>query len=150
MANKHEVSIPVGMLSVVGMRGCEDVCSNVDAYLSEWRAARHGKLTADADFNGYIRDSYLLKTKCPRFGSGEGKGVVIEDNVFETFDAPIVYAKSIDGLVFRNNKIIQNNDFKPFHWNRHRFLLEKVTNVTIEENEFEGGFDKEKDVMYRY
>ena len=76
--------------------------------------------------------------------------MVIEDNVFETFDAPIVYAKSIDGLVFRNNKVVQNNDFKPFHWNRYRFLLDKVANVTIENNEFSNGFDAEKDVMYRY
>ena len=39
---------------------------------------------------------------------------------------------------------------KPFHWNKYRFLLEKTTNVTIENNDFDGGFDKEKDVMYRY
>ena len=91
-----------------------------------------------------------LEAQTKYFHGGEGKGVVIEDNVFETFDAPIVYAKSIDGLAFRNNKVVQNNDFKPFHWNRHRFLLDKVTNVTIENNEFSNGFDAEKDVMYRY
>lgn len=91
-----------------------------------------------------------LEAQTKYFHGGEGKGVVIEDNVFETFDAPIVYAKSIDGLVFRNNKIVQNNDFKPFHWNRYRFLLDKVANVTIENNEFSNGFDAEKDVMYRY
>ena len=91
-----------------------------------------------------------LASQTKYFHGGDGNGVVIEDNVFETFDAPIVYAKSLDGLVFRNNKIIQNNDFKPFHWNRYRFLLDKVTNVTIENNEFDGGFDMEKDVMSRY
>ena len=91
-----------------------------------------------------------LASQTKYFHGGDGKGVVIENNVFETFDAPIVYAKSLDGLVFRGNKIIQNNDFKPFHWNRYRFLLDKVTNVTIEENEFSNGFDAEKDVMYRY
>ena len=91
-----------------------------------------------------------LEAQTKYFHGGEGKGVVIEDNVFETFDAPIVYAKSIDGLVFRNNKVVQNNDFKPFHWNRYRFLLDKVVNVTIENNEFSNGFDAEKDVMYRY
>lgn len=84
------------------------------------------------------------------FHGGNGKGVVIENNIFETFDAPIVYAKSIDGLLFRNNKIVQNDDFVPFHWNRHRFLFDKVTNVTIENNDFSTGFDMEKDVMYRY
>lgn len=79
MANQtHEISIPVGMLSVVGMKGCENISSKVDAYLTEWRSARHGELTADADFNGYIRDTYLLKTKCPRFGSGEAKGTLLE------------------------------------------------------------------------
>ena len=78
MATTHEISIPVGMLSVVGMKGCEDMAAKVDAYLTEWRSARHGELTADADFNGYIRDSYLLKTKCPRFGSGEAKGTLLE------------------------------------------------------------------------
>ena len=82
-------------------------------------------------------------------GKGE-KGVVIENNVFETFDAPIVYAKSLDGLVFRNNKVIQNNDYVPFHWNKHRFLFDRVKNVKIKNNEFDGGFDAEKDVKYRY
>lgn len=84
------------------------------------------------------------------FHGGNGKGVVIENNVFETFDAPIVYAKSLDGLVFRGNKIIQNNDYEPFHWNRHRFLFDRVINVTIEDNEFSDGFNENEEVMYRY
>ncbi len=91
-----------------------------------------------------------LASQIKYFHGGDGKGVVIEDNTFETFDAPIVYAKSLDGLVFRGNKVVQNNDFAPFHWNKHRFLLEKVVNVTIEDNEFSNGFDESKDVMYRY
>ena len=44
-------------------------------------------------------------------------GIVIEDNEFETFDMPILYAKSVDGLVFRNNVIRQNHDYPAFHWN---------------------------------
>lgn len=84
------------------------------------------------------------------FHGGNGTGVVIEDNVFETFDAPIVYAKSLDGLLFRGNKIIQNNDYEPFHWNRHRFLLDRVVNVTIEGNDFSTGFDAAEDIKHRY
>lgn len=90
-----------------------------------------------------------LKAQTKYFHGGEGKGVVIEDNVFETFDNPLVYAKSLDGLVFRGNKIIRNNDFEPYHWNTHRFLFDKVTNVVIEDNEWDGEFSLEKDVHYR-
>lgn len=66
------------------------------------------------------------------FHGGNGKGIVIEENVFETFDAPIVYAKSVDGLIFRNNEIIRNEDYLPFHWNQEPFLLERVINVDIQ------------------
>lgn len=64
-------------------------------------------------------------------------GIVIEDNVFETFDNPIVYAKSVDGLVFRNNTIKHNDDYPAFHWNKEKFLLERVINEVIEDNTFE-------------
>lgn len=91
-----------------------------------------------------------LKEQTQYFHGGNGKGVIIEDNIFETFDAPIVYAKSLDGFEFRNNKIITNDDFKPFHWNRHRFLFDKVKNVVIENNDFQGGFDEASDIKYRF
>lgn len=91
-----------------------------------------------------------LQAQTKYFHGGDGTGVVIEDNVFETFDVPIVYAKSLDGFVFRNNKIVQNNDYVPFHWNKHRFLFDRVVNVTIENNDFSTGFDATKDIMYRY
>ncbi|MBO5698564.1 MAG: alpha-1,3-galactosidase B [Bacteroidaceae bacterium] len=90
-----------------------------------------------------------LKEQQKYFHGGKGhKGVVITNNVFETFDAPIVYAKSIDGLTFKNNKVIQNNDFKPFHWNKYRFLLERAINVKIKNNLFSNGFDEQKDIKY--
>ncbi len=54
-----------GDLSIIGMRGCESFASEVDAYLQDWR--RH-------DNDG----TYLVSAECPRFGSGEGKGVVHE------------------------------------------------------------------------
>lgn len=72
-----------------------------------------------------------LKGQQQYFHGGPEGGIVIEDNEFETFDAPILYAKSVDGLVFRNNTIKLNTEYKPFHPNRNRFWLERVTNVTI-------------------
>ena len=54
-----------GDLSVIGMRGSEQFVMQVDNYLKEWR--RHGG-----------EDSFLVKMECPRFGTGEGKGLLHE------------------------------------------------------------------------
>ena len=91
-----------------------------------------------------------LKDQKKYFHGGAEGGVVVENNVFETFDAPIVYAKSLDGFTFRNNKIIQNKDYKPFHWNKHRFFFERVINTKIENNTFENcDFDAKRDILNR-
>ncbi|MEG2099782.1 MAG: right-handed parallel beta-helix repeat-containing protein [Mucinivorans sp.] len=88
-----------------------------------------------------------LKNQQKYFHGGQGfPGVIIENNIFETFDTPILYAKSIDGLVFRNNKIIQNRDYPAFHWNHNRFLLERTKNVVIEGNDFVWDKDQNKDI----
>lgn len=59
--------------------------------------------------------------------------VTIENNLFDTFDAPVLYAKSVNRLIFRNNTVRKNNSYPPFHWNRHRFLFERVNSAMIEE-----------------
>ncbi len=74
----HEIAIPVGMLSLIGMKGCEEITSKVDHYLVNWRSQRHGELMDDADFIGYCRDTYQLRAECPRFGTGEAKGTLNE------------------------------------------------------------------------
>lgn len=74
-----------------------------------------------------------LQAQQAYFHGGPEGGIVIEDNEFNTFDAPILYAKSVDGLIFRNNIIKTNTDYKPFHPNSNRFWLERVTNVFIQE-----------------
>ena len=72
---------------------------------------------------------------------------MIEENEFETFDQPILYAKSVDGMTFQRNAIVQNQDYPAFHWNNHRFLLERVINEKIVDNHFDQGFDPEKDII---
>lgn len=67
------------------------------------------------------------------FHGGEKESIVIEDNEFDSFDMPVLYAKSVNGLVFRNNVIKRNLDYAPFHPNQNRFKLERVTNVSISE-----------------
>lgn len=67
------------------------------------------------------------------FHGGKPGAIQIVDNEFDTFDAPILYAKSVDGLVFRQNIIRTNTDYPPFHWNHNRFLLERVNRIEISE-----------------
>lgn len=67
------------------------------------------------------------------FHGGKPQAIKIVNNEFYTFDAPILYAKSVDGLLFKDNVIKTNQDYKPFHWNRNRFLFERVNRVEISE-----------------
>ncbi len=64
MGNKY-----YGDLSIIGMKGCENILSKVDGYLHEWRSC---------DEEAYKPETYLVKAECPRFGSGEGKAVIYE------------------------------------------------------------------------
>ena len=73
-------------------------------------------------------------------------GIVIENNVFETFDAPVLYAKSVNGLVFRNNTIRHTTEYPAFHWNRHPIFLQRVTGFQQEGNTFDNGFDEKRDI----
>ena len=65
-------------------------------------------------------------------------GITIEDNEFVTFDSPLLYAKSVDGLLFKGNRVRHTTDFKPFHKNRFNFRFHRARNVIIEENDFGG------------
>lgn len=71
-------SIPVGSLGIIAMRGCEDIVSKVDSFLVDWRTERENEHKNSLAFAGYMRDSYILKSKVSRFGSGEGKGEILE------------------------------------------------------------------------
>lgn len=66
------------------------------------------------------------------FHGGPGTaGIVIEDNDFETFDNPLLYAKSAYGLVFRKNRVTRNTDYPAFHPNRFAIKLERAAAVEI-------------------
>ena len=71
-------SIPVGSLRIIPMSSCDALGKRVDAYLVKWRTERENEHKTSIAFAGYQRDSYILNTKVPRFGSGEGKGEILE------------------------------------------------------------------------
>ena len=56
----------------------------------------------------------------------------IVGNRFDVFDAPVVFARSVEQLLFRDNVIHTNTEYPPYHENRSRFRLEKVGKADIE------------------
>ena len=66
------------------------------------------------------------------FHGGKKNAIRIVNNEFESFDHPFLYAKSIDGLLWKGNTIHHNEDYAPYHWNNSSVLLERATNVNID------------------
>ena len=71
-------TIPVGSLGLIPAEGCKALGEKIDKYLVKWRTTRENEHKNSLAFKGYMRDSYLLKAKVPRFGSGEAKGEILE------------------------------------------------------------------------
>lgn len=71
-------TIPVGKLGVVALKSCKSLGEKINSYLVSWRYNRDNEHTSTIAFSGYQRDSYLIDSECPRFGTGEGKGVIKE------------------------------------------------------------------------
>ena len=71
-------NIPVGALGLITLPGCEEMGAKVNDYLVKWRKESAHQYKDDIAFNGYEKNSYIIETKIPRFGSGEAKGIIGE------------------------------------------------------------------------
>lgn len=71
-------NIPVGALGLIPVAGCEELGSKVNDYLVKWRKESAIEHKDDVAFSGYEKDTYIINTKVPRFGSGEAKGIINE------------------------------------------------------------------------
>lgn len=66
------------------------------------------------------------------FHGGKADAISITDNYFENFGHPLLYAKSVDGLLFKDNQIKSNQDFKPFIPCDTQVRLERVTHASVQ------------------
>ena len=67
-------SIPVGDLGIIPLQSCSELGKMVNEYIVDWRKEREDVLHQDDK----IKDSYIVNTKCSRFGSGEAKGTILD------------------------------------------------------------------------
>ena len=73
---RHTATIPYGTLGIIPLKSCSAMGEKVDEYLVNWREQRDHENQSNLAFSGYKRDSYVVSASTPRFGSGEGKGVL--------------------------------------------------------------------------
>lgn len=76
----------------------------------------------------------LLDEKTPPFH----KNIRIENNKFNPFDYPVLFARSVDGIAFRNNTITRSTRFEPYHRRKYTFSFEASKNTVITDNTFSG------------
>lgn len=66
MDQSFETVLPLGKLSIIGMHGCEEITKKIDWYLKQWTCGKNSN------------HSFIIDAICPRFGTGEGKGVILQ------------------------------------------------------------------------
>ncbi len=70
--------LPVGRLGIINPYSCPELGAKVDQYLVEWRKNNKAQDHPTLEFDGYRRGTYIVGADLPRFGSGEGKGMLKE------------------------------------------------------------------------
>lgn len=76
--DSYTKKIPFGELGLIALESSKKIGSKVNNYIVNWRTDREHEHESDAAFTGYKKDSYLVDSVCPRFGSGEAKGFIKE------------------------------------------------------------------------
>lgn len=71
-------TLPVGTLGILALESSHDMGKRVNDYIVDWRKDRAAQNATASTFAGYNRDSFLIDSACPRFGSGEAKGIINE------------------------------------------------------------------------
>lgn len=69
-------TIPYGDLGIIPLESSKAIGKKVNDYIVGWR--NEADVDSSIHFTNYKRDSYIIDAVCPRFGSGEAKGILNE------------------------------------------------------------------------
>ncbi len=77
---KHQVedTMPVAPLRIIAHESCRELAEQIDSQIVKFRKTQNLHHRESEAFDDYERQSYLVKCSWPRFGTGEGKGVLYE------------------------------------------------------------------------
>ena len=73
-----ESGLPVAPLKIGALESCRELGEKVNDYIVQFRKSTMDKNTDSPLYYNYLRDNYLIDCPCPRFGSGEAKGLLTE------------------------------------------------------------------------
>ncbi|MCI8373664.1 MAG: ribose-phosphate pyrophosphokinase [Lachnospiraceae bacterium] len=71
-------AMPVAPLKLVALNSCSELGSQVNQHIVGFRARDNANENAFINLTGYQESSYLVNASCPRFGTGEAKGIFHE------------------------------------------------------------------------
>ena len=66
------------------------------------------------------------------------RNIRLKNNIFQMADHALLYALSVDGLTFSDNKIERSTDFEPWRSNTAMFALDACKNVDLTNNTYKG------------
>ena len=73
------LTYPVGPLGLIAMPGTEEMGAKVNSWLKKWQDHTEESMPGDMSTTpGVERQDFLIDVTCPRFGNGEGKGMIKE------------------------------------------------------------------------
>jgi hypothetical protein len=70
---------------------------------------------------------------------GFHRNIRIENNQFDMYDYPVLYAKSVDNLTFTGNKLVPFKSHQPWHPRKYSISLEYCKSVVIKNNSIDPG-----------
>ena len=69
-------ALPIAPIKIATLEGCKDFATKVNEHLVEYRHTNPTQDLQNIHYIGYSEDSYMVDSICPRFGTGEGKGMI--------------------------------------------------------------------------
>lgn len=95
----------------------------------------------DCNHSGYDRGIIRFKTDDDNENIAF-KNIVIENNKINQFDNFIMEVSNVDGLVFKNNVIMQTNTFPKLYPHNPAFEVKSSKNIVFENNTYKGTADE--------
>ncbi len=74
----YESILPIAPLKIAALESCREMSEKIDRYLVEFREKSNQEFQNTPNFHGYHEQSYIIRSACPRFGTGEAKGILYD------------------------------------------------------------------------